>query len=126
MITPAIPEVTPDQIEAKFTVQEKRFAAVVSSITILREFVSKWRNELAAFEWNAFDSEGPKVFFDCTYGNKEQQKNIASAFGKDGWVREKDIYTCGRINWKKTIGEVMITIQGAEHLNPKLIDEVKL
>ncbi len=125
-MNPALPEITPEQIAAKFESHEKGFARVVESITTLRKFVSTWRNELAAFEWNAFDSEGPKVFFDCTYGNKDQQKNIASAFGKDGWIREKDSYTCGRINWKKTVDGVAITVQGAEHLNPKLIEEVKL
>ncbi|HSS95779.1 MAG TPA: hypothetical protein VLK33_02050, partial [Terriglobales bacterium] len=53
-------------------------------------------------------------------------KAIARAFGAEGWKREKNSYTCGQIDWKKTIDEVHVEISGAEHIASKLIEEVKL
>lgn len=125
-MNPAIPELTPEQIEHKFEAQEKKFVEIETSIKKLRAFVETYRQAIAPFEWNAYDCAGPRVVFDCTYSNKDQQKNIAILFGKDGWEREKDGFTCGRINWTKTVDGVLVRIDGAEHLNPNLIKEVKL
>lgn len=122
-----IPTITPEEIEKRFKSQEDKFAAVEKCLATLRAFIAKFKEQIAPFEFHAYESSGtPHINFDCTYGNKEQQKNIANALGKDGWTRERDNFTCGRINWSKVIDGVEVKITGAEHQNPALIKEVKL
>lgn len=127
MNNPALPTITPEEIEKRFKAQEDKFVVIEKCLATLRAFLAKFKEQIAPFEFHAYESSGaPHIYFDCTYNNKDQQKNIATALGKEGWEREKDNFTCGRINWSKVVDGVEIKITGAEHLNPNLIKEVKL
>jgi len=128
------PELAPEQIAAKelaeqiksrFEDQEARFVEIEAGLKILREFFIKHREAIAPFQWTCYGSS-LTISFNCAYGNKDKQKEIARAFGSSGWKRVKNEYTCGRIDWKKTVDGVEIEIDCAEQINPKLIEEVKL
>jgi hypothetical protein len=119
------PELTPEQIEAKFTKQENQFLEQEKNISLLRAFFLKYRKPFAQFQWRAYGIDN-EISFDCNYQNVGRAKDIARAFGSDGWTRKKNSYTCGQIDWFKDIGEVTLKIEGAEHLNLNLIEEVKL
>lgn len=119
------PELTPEQIaiEKKFADQENRFSTTETTIALLREFFKKHRDLLAPFDWTCYGWGDPDMSFSVS--DRQQAKDIAAAFGKGGWTRERDPYTCGYINWIKEFDGVEITIKGAE-VAPKLIEEVKL
>ena|ERR1700744_1970254 len=128
MSTESQQENTPeiDPIAKKFIDQEAQFVASEKTLAILRDFFKKWREVISAFKWTCYGWGSPDIKFDLTYGDKSQAKAIATAFGKEGWRREKDNYACGKINWLKTVDGVELKIDGAEQLSPKLIEEVKL
>ena len=123
---------TPEQIEAdkkkaiislRFDNQESHFQQIERDFVILRAFFVKYRETLAPLDWNCYGWNDRKIIF-CTHGG--DAKKIAKAFGSDGWVREHDKYSCGSINWLKTIDGCILKIEGAECIKPRLIEEVKL
>lgn len=124
--TPQTIDRTPEQIaiDLKFEAQEKRFVENETQIATLREFFKKHRETISPFQWTCYGWNDCKIKFDCNFGNKDQQKQIARAFGATGWTRLSG--TCGQINWHKTVDGCQLIIEGAEHINPKLIEEVKL
>jgi hypothetical protein len=126
-MNPAINETTtqpePSEADKKFEATESEFKEKEVKIAALRAFLVKYREPLSLFlNWKAFAFHGDIDF--SNYDSK--QKEIARAFGADGWVRKKHSYTCGAINWEKTLDGVKLTIESAEQINPKLIEEVKL
>lgn len=130
--TPEAPTPTPEEIEeqhqaikAKFDGHENDFKGVEKNIGVLREFMVKHRDAMAPFIWTT-NIHQPSIYFNCAYSNKGKQKEIARAFGAEGWTRHKNEYTCGRIDWKKTIDGVRIEIDCAEQVEMKLKEEVRL
>lgn len=109
--------------DKKFLETEKDFKDKEAKIATLREFIVKYREPLSLFpNWKAFGFHG-----DIDFSNyEEKHKEIARAFGADGWTRKKHSYTCGAINWEKTLDGVKITIECAETVKFNPIEQVKL
>lgn len=122
--------VIPTEFEESFNAALADLDKTEANIKHLREFSMKWKHALILCEsWSSNPSYKPSVTIRKGYGEFSKSfgpKKIARAFGADGWKREKNAYTCGQIDWKKTIDDVEVEIQGAEHIAPKLIEEVKL
>ena len=123
---------TPEQIEAdkkaaiinqKFEQQESHFQAMERDLVTLRAFFAKYRENLSPFEWRCYGWNDCKITF-CANG--DDARKIAKAFGANGWIREPDNYSCGSINWLKTVDKCILKIEGAESIKPRLIKEVKL
>lgn len=124
--TNPIPTEFPDALDAALADLTKTEGHIVK----LREFVAKWKPALLLCKnWDVFVSHKPSITIRKGYGEFSESfnpKKIARAFGPDSWTRKKNSYTCGQIDWKKTVDGVEIEISGAEHMSPKLIEEVKL
>jgi len=112
------------ETEQKFIDQEARLVKQEEIVATLRAFFAKHREALAPFVWKCYGWDA-KIGFDIGYQNKDA-KAIARAFGASGWARKADHYSCGSINWHKTVDGVQLTIEAAESIKPKLIEEVKL
>lgn len=121
---PQINEITPEEIAGKFSGQEAQLVKQEQVAANLRAFFAKHREALSPFVWKCYGWDD-EVEFDIGYSNPVA-KPIARAFGADGWTRKANSYTCGAINWHKTVDGVRLTIRNAESLKPKLIAEVKL
>jgi hypothetical protein len=135
MSNPASPETTPSpEIPTEFhKMLEETLSGldgVEKNIKQLRDFIEKHRLALLMCQsWSAGPTHYPTVTIRKGYGKDSESfnpKEIARAFGAEGWKREKNSYTCGQIDWKKIIDDVHVEIAGAEHMAPKLIEEVKL
>jgi hypothetical protein len=112
------------EIEQKFIDQEAQLVKQEQIVATLRAFFSKHREALAPFVWNCY-GWNTEIKFDLGWRD-QKAKDIARAFGADGWTRKVDGYSCGSINWHKSVGGVELTINAAESIKPKLIEEVKL
>lgn len=111
----------PDPIAEKFHEQEKRFLELEDNIAVLRRFIVVHHDALAPFTWTAWGWDKSIEF--RSYSQRPTE--IAKAFGKDGWRRESDSYSCGSINWKKELDGVKLKIEAAENIKPTLREEVK-
>lgn len=109
-------------IEQKFSDQEQQFVKLELAIATLRRFMVKHHDTLAPFRWKAYGWD-TEIKFD-TYN--DAPKEIAKAFGSNGWTRKHDRFSCGSINWEKEVDGCKLIIECAENIKPKLIDEVKL
>jgi len=120
--------VSQEEMEKRWLAQEEKFKQNEDRIRVMREFVSKHRDKILPYDFSCMTNNTLVVCFDCTYNevNKLKAKEIARGFGKEGWRREKDRFTCGRINWRKTFEDVEIHIDGAEFVDLKPREEVKL
>ena len=102
--------------------QEARFLDSQKTLEITRAFWDKYRTIMLGTSWYCFYGWQAKWEVPA---NGNDHKEIARALGKNGWKRVADTYTCGQINWVKTVDGVEVVLQGAEMLRPKLIEEVK-
>lgn len=125
MNTPACETEPVDRIQKKFDDQEKSFQRTVKCQETLRAFFAKYRDVIAPFTWRAWGWCDTEIVFE-EYNIHEKAKVIAAAFGKDGWTREADRYSCGSINWHKALDGCELIIKGAERISPKLVEHVKL
>lgn len=117
-------QITEEQ-QAKFTNQEARFVELEQTIATCRAFMEKHKETLAPFEWSMFGYDPSCTFY--SWNQPEgYPKNIAKAFGADGWTRVHDPHTCGSVNWLKQIDGITITLKEAENIKPTLRTEVKL
>lgn len=112
------------EIEQKFTDQESQLVKQEQIVATLRAFFAKHREALSPFAWKCYGWD-IEITFVVGYQNKDA-KPIARAFGAGGWARKSDRYSCGSINWHKTVDGVNLIIEAAESIKPKLIEEVKL
>lgn len=119
---------TKEDMDRRLAVQEEAFKQNEDRIRVMREFLNKHADKILPYDFNCMTNNTLIVSFDCTYNetNKLKVKEIARGFGKDGWRREKDRFTCGRINWRKTFEGIEIHIDGAEFVDLKPREEVKL
>jgi hypothetical protein len=129
--TPAAPApVIPTDFPESFDSALADLTKTENNINKIRAFAEKWKAALLLCEsWSAGPAYKPSITIRKGYGEFSESfdpKKIARAFGADGWMREKNSYTCGQIDWKKTVDEVELEISGAEHMAPKLIEQVKL
>jgi len=116
-----VEEVQPDPIAEKFTKQENQFTEVEKNLAALRRFMVVHHDALALLDWRCYGYDNSIVL--NTYNQKP--KDVALAFGKDGWKREHNSYSCGSIDWHKTIDGVLLKIENAENIKPTLREEVK-
>lgn len=105
--------------------------SVEKNLGQIREFIRKHKSALLLCEnWTVGPTHYPTLTIRSGYGEQSKAafnpKMIARSLGAEGWKREKNSYTCGQIDWKKTIDGVQVEIAGAEYIAPKLIEEVKL
>ena len=110
-------------IRERFEQQEKKFQQQEKKIADMRAWLERNRERLGHYGWSICDRT---VNFYSFLRSEGQQKDIARAFGKDGWKREKDDYTCGAIHWVKEFDGATLKIHEAEIVKLNPIDEVKL
>lgn len=110
-------------IQERFDAQEKKFAEQEKEIADMRAWLLRNRERIAPF---IFCTSGRTICFYSFIRTEGQQKDIAKAFGKDGWKREKDSHTCGALHWFKEFDGVTLKIHEAEIVKFNPIDEVKL
>lgn len=94
------------------------------------EFCNNWIQahaaelEKANHDWSCYGIRRSIEFsFHCW---PSKPREVAAAFGQDGWIRKKDDYSCGRINWFKTVDGMEIKLKGAENLSMNIREEVRL
>ena len=133
METPAtlpneLPAASQEVMDKRLALAEEAFKQNEDRIRVMREFLNQHKDKILPYDFNCMTSNTLIVLFDCTYNetNKLKVKEIARGFGKEGWKREKDRFTCGRINWRKTFEGIEIHIDGAEFVDFKPREEVKL
>lgn len=112
-----------DPVQMKFDDQEARFVELESNISVLRAFIAKHRETLAPFHWSCYGYDKSITFWG---GMSNDAKSVARAFGADGWTREHSGVSCGSVNWKKPLDGVVLLIEAAENIKPKLIESVKI
>ena len=109
-------------IRQKFSEQENNLLKQEDTVRKLREFFAKYHDVIAPFRWRCYGWD-PTVVFDNYDHNS---KDIARAFGAEGWTRHHDSHSCGSVNWTKTIDGIELRIECAESIQPQLIKEVRL
>lgn len=107
------------EAEGNFTKNEK-------CIAILRAFLAEHRDAFAQFCWRAYGWNDTDIEFNIPGYPAQQAKDIARAFGPDGWKRSYNPHACGSINWTKELEGVKLIIRNAEQAPRKLVEEVKL
>jgi hypothetical protein len=122
-----IPEITEqtDPISERFAKQEDRFQQQEADIAFMRVWLEKHKDAIGQFEWSL--NERSICFYHgiCWKAN-EDPKAIARAFGKNGWTRKKDSFTCGAINWHKEFDGVQLKIDEAEKVEFNPLENVRL
>lgn len=88
-----------------------------------REFWAKHQATILKFKHEQMYVFLNKLEFPGSYGN--DPKEVARAFGADGWTRVRNPYTCGAIDWKKVVDGVEIVIANAETA-PALLPQVRI
>src|SRR5690242_20275247 len=83
--------------------QEAKFAETDSTLATCRAFWEKHKENLLKFTYSGFYGWYANIDFSTA---SHTAKEIAKAFGADGWKRHRDEYICGRINWKKELDGV--------------------
>jgi hypothetical protein len=115
------------EIKAKFDKQEEHFRQFEKEMAILRKFFEKHRETLSPFGWTCYAWNDLEIKFGrYDFNGCKDPKAIARAFGADGWTRKHNRSACGAIDWFKVVDGVILTIEDAENIKPKLIDNVKL
>jgi hypothetical protein len=114
------------EIQEKFDKQEAKFRELESIILTLRGFFEKHREPLSPFGWSCYAPGLEITFGKYAFNGSPDPKAVASAFGSGGWIRKHNPYACGSIDWFKTVDGVVLKIEDAENIKPKLIEEVKL
>lgn len=114
-----------DTVQLKFDEQEQYFQKTLQWQATLRAFFAKHREAISPFHWRAYGWNDTEIVFDH-YSDHGKAKDIARAFGKDGWKRVADRFSCGSINWRKELDGCVLIIENAESLKPSLIETVKL
>ncbi len=114
--------------ESKITEAEKNFAKTEHCIAVLRAFFAKHAAALEQIDFRAYGWNDTVVTINNrTWGeNPLTPTQIAALFGQTGWNRKHSTYTCGAVDWVKELDGCTLTIENAESIKPKLIDEVKL
>lgn len=99
-------------------------------INQLRAFIKKWKPQLLMCEtWSAGPTYKPSITIRKGYGEFAEHwnpKKIARAFSVEGWKRHKNTYTCGQIDWRIAIDGIDLEIEGAEILDLKPREDVRL
>lgn len=113
------------EIQKKFDEQEEYFQKTVRTQAVLRAFFEKHRETIAPFKWRAYGWCDTEIEFQ-SYSKHPMAKEIANAFGKNGWRRVPNRHSCGAIDWRKDLDGCVLIIKTAEQLEPKVIEEVKL
>ena len=119
--------VSPEDAEKKFHSTEQCFRETESDIKASREFIAKHKDALSKFtDWTCYGWSGRELRINLLYSRQQSAKEIAKLFGAEGWRRKPNSHTCGAIDWMKDFDGFQVTIEGAENLKPKLIEEVKI
>ena len=114
-----------DTVQLKFDEQEQYFQKTLQCHATLRAFFEKHREAISPFHWRAYGWCDTEIVFNH-YSDSGKEKEIARAFGKDGWKRVADRFACGAIKWVKELDGCQLIIENAESLKPSLIETVKL
>jgi hypothetical protein len=104
---------------------ERRFIELESNVAKCRAFVEKHKDAMGAFDCTCYGWD-TEIKFSQYMILPFIPKDVARAFGVDGWKRIPNTSGCGSIDWVKELDGVVLKIENAEQIKPKLIEEVKL
>lgn len=115
----------PTLFETKTKEWEDRATKLESDVAFCRAWITAHAAIIAPFDWDCMGWSRELVF--NQYGARcVNAREIATAFGKEGWKRVPDRYTCGKIDWMKSVDGMLLKIESAEHLPMNVREDVRL